>query len=110
MSSLRLTLATLAVAIAATFTASPIATAKNGCCPPPPGKIVKFCVDDPCDPCDCPQEVCACVPCCCADCEVPCLVDCRKGLLGRKILTYKFASCNYCVEVVILRNGDAKVR
>lgn len=109
MSTLRMTLATLALAITATFTVGSVATAKD-CCPPPPGKLVKICVQDPCDPCACPQEVCVCVPCCCADGEVPCLVDCRRGLLGRKILTYKFVSCNHCVEVVILRNGDAKAR
>lgn len=107
MTSIRLTLATLALAIAATFTATSVSNAKD-CCPPPPGKMVKFCVQDPCTCCT--QEVCACVPCCCADCEVPCLVCWKPGLLGRKILTYKFASCDYCVEVVILRNGDAKVR
>jgi len=110
MKSIRLIAAALCVAIAATFGAASVANAGDCCCPPPPppGKLVKICVQDPCT--CCVKEVCVCVPCCCADGEVPCLVDCRKGLLGRKILTYKFASCDYCVEVVILRNGEVKVR
>lgn len=109
MRTIRIVLASLAVAAAVSFTSTSIANAKD-CCPPPPGKMVKFCVENPCDPCDCPQEVCACLPCCCVEGEVPCVVDARKGLLGRTIVTYKFTSCNYCVEVVFLRNGDAKVR
>src|SRR6187549_2625171 len=99
MSSIRLILASLAVLVAVSFTSTSIAKTKKDCCcpPPPPEKKIKFCVENPCDPCDCPQEVCACVPCCCADGEIPCVVDARKGLLGRTIVTYKFASCDYCV-------------
>lgn len=107
MNALRLTVATLVLAVVTSFCATSVSTAKD-CCPPPPGKLVKFCVEDPCTCCK--TEVCVCVPCCCADCEVPCLVGWKQGILGRKLLTYKFASCGHCVDVVILRNGDVKVR
>ncbi len=78
------------------------------CCPPPPPPVcVKWCVKDPCDPCCTGEEVSACLPACCAD-QTPCLDSWKKGLFGRKILTYKF-SCGECVDVVLTRRG-AKVR
>lgn len=84
------------------------------CCPapvccvpaPPPPVEVTWCVQDPCTCCK--YEVSACLPACCK-CETPCLVDWRHGLLGRKILTYKFA-CGECVEVVITKHGKTIVR
>ena len=81
---------------------------KTVCCvpPPPPPVNVSWCVEDPCTCCK--YSVSACLPACCA-CEKPRLVDCRPGLLGRKILTYKFA-CGECVEVVITKHGKTIVR
>jgi hypothetical protein len=34
----------------------------------------------------------------------------RKGFLGRKVLTFKFLSCDHCVDVVITRMGRTIVR
>ena len=68
---------------------------------------VSWCVEDPCTCCT--YEVTACVPACCAG-EIPTLVDCRKGFFGRKILTYKFLSCDHCVDVVITKFGRTIVR
>ena len=76
------------------------------CCPPPPVSVT-WCVEDPCTCCT--YEVTACVPACCAG-EIPTLVDCRKGFFGRKILTYKFLSCDHCVDVVITKFGRTIVR
>ena len=77
------------------------------CCPaPPPPVSVSWCVVDPCDPC-CKYTVSACLPACCI-CQTPCLAGWKKGLFGRKILTYKFP-CGECVEVVLTRRG-ARVR
>ena len=76
------------------------------CCPPPPVKVT-WCVKDPCTCCS--YEVSACVPACCAG-SVPCLADWRKGLFGRKILTYKFPCCGHCVDVVITKRGRTIVR
>jgi hypothetical protein len=77
------------------------------CCPPPPPVSVRWCVEDPCSCCK--YEVSACVPACCAG-TIPCLVDCRKGIFGRKVLTYKFPCCDHCVEVVITHFGRTIVR
>ena len=76
------------------------------CCPPPPVKVT-WCVKDPCTCCT--YEVSACVPACCAG-VTPCLDGCRKGFLGRKILTYKFPCCDHCVDVVITCRGKTIVR
>ncbi len=78
------------------------------CCPPPPPVSVSWCVQDPCDPCA-QYEVTACVPACCAG-EIPCLAGCRRGFLGRKILTYEFPGCGHSVEVVITCLGKTIVR
>jgi hypothetical protein len=80
--------------------------AKPACCAPPPPVEVKWCVEDPCTCCK--QEVSKCLPACCAG-QTPCLDSCRPGLLGRKILTYKFP-CGECVEVVLTKHGKAIVR
>ncbi|MGN6543476.1 MAG: hypothetical protein ACTHK7_00385 [Aureliella sp.] len=87
--------------------------ARKACCepvccvpPPPPPVEVTWCVEDPCTCCK--YTVSACLPACCA-CQVPCLVDCRPGICGRKILTYKFP-CGECVEVVITKHGRTIVR
>ena len=77
------------------------------CCAPPPPVHVSWCVKDPVTCCT--YEVSACVPACCAG-EAPCLVGCRKGFFGRKILTYKFACCGHCVDVVITKHGRTIVR
>ena len=81
---------------------------KPVCCvpPPPPPVEVVWCVEDPCTCCK--YTVSACLPACCA-CQVPCLVDWRSGIFGRKILTYKFP-CGECVEVVITKHGKVSVR
>ena len=76
------------------------------CCPPPPVKVC-WTVKDPCT--GCCYQVEACVPACCEG-VVPCLDGHRKGLFGRKILTYKFACCDHCVDVVITRRGRTIVR
>ena len=79
------------------------------CCvppPPPPPVAVSWCVEDPCTCCK--YTVTACLPACC-ECETPCLVGWKPGLLGRKILTYKFA-CGECVDVVITKHGKTIVR
>ena len=68
---------------------------------------VKWCVKDPCT--GCCYEVAACVPACCAN-IVPCLEDCKRGLFGRVILTYKFPCCDHCVDVVITKHGRTIVR
>lgn len=74
-------------------------------CPPPPVNVT-ICVKDPCTCCT--YEVSVCVPAQCAR-EVPCLDSCRPGLLGRKVLTYKWP-CGHCVEVVITKHGKTIVR
>ncbi len=76
------------------------------CCPPPPVQV-SWCVKDPCSCCT--YEVSACVPACCAG-EIPCLDGCRKGIFGRKILTYKFVGCGHCVDVVLTKHGRTIVR
>lgn len=102
----------IAVLACATSTADagccqPACAPQPVCCPPPP-VAVTWCVTDPCNPC-CTYEVTACLPACCAN-AVPTYCGCRKGFLGRKILTYKFPECNECVEVVITRFGRTIVR
>lgn len=77
------------------------------CCAPPPPVSVTWCVKDPCG-CE-TYEVTACVPACCAA-EVPCLAGWRKGLFGRKVLTYEFPGCGHSVEVVITCFGKTIVR
>ena len=79
---------------------------KPVCCVPPPPVEVSWCVEDPCTCCK--YSVSACLPACCK-CETPCLVGWRQGLLGRKVLTFKFA-CGECVEVVITKHGKTIVR
>ncbi len=76
------------------------------CCPPPPVSVT-WCVTDPTTCCT--YEVSACVPACCAG-QTPCLVSCKNGFLGRKILTYKFACCGHCVDVVVTKFGRTIVR
>lgn len=75
------------------------------CCTPAPVKVT-WCVADPCSCCT--YEVSACLPACCEG-QTPCLVGWRKGLFGRKVLTYKF-ECGECVDVVITRTGRTIVR
>jgi hypothetical protein len=77
------------------------------CCTPPPPVQVQWCVEDPRNCCT--YTVSACVPACCAG-VTPCLDGCRKGFLGRKILTYKFPCCDHCVDVVITKHGRTIVR
>ena len=113
MNTRRLTLSVAAAAIVfATFATTPVANAGGPCCepapvccPPPPVKV-PLCVVDPCT--GCKTLECICVPACCAH-EVPCMTW-RKGLFGRKILTYKWKCCGHCVEVIITRKGAVKVR
>ncbi len=78
------------------------------CCekPAPPVEVT-LCVKDPVTCCT--YEVKVCVPAECA-CEAPCLVSCRSGLFGRKILTYKWACCDHCVDIVITKHGRVIVR
>jgi hypothetical protein len=77
------------------------------CCPcPPPPVMVPLCIKDPCT--CCVYEECICLPACCVG-EVPCMTW-KKGLFGRKILTYKWACCGHCVEVVITKHGKVIVR
>lgn len=119
MKPIRMFAALFAVAVATTFSA-PVADAhcwqKTSCCaapcdcctpPPPPPVKVSWCVCDPCTGCKYPVS--ACVPACCQG-VTPCLDDCRKGILGRKILTYKFPCCGHCVEVVLTKRGRTIVR
>jgi hypothetical protein len=75
------------------------------CAPPPPVEVT-WCVEDPCTCCK--YTVTACLPACC-QCETPCLVGWKPGLLGRKVLTYKFP-CGECVDVVITKHGKTIVR
>jgi len=77
------------------------------CVKPAPPVEVTLCVKDPVTCCT--YEVKVCVPAECA-CEAPCLESCRSGLFGRKILTYKWACCDHCVEVVITKHGRVIVR
>ena len=109
------------MALAATFCFAPVADAgccaqptccaapAPCCCPPPPPADVKvnWCVVDPCTGCKYPVS--ACVPACCKG-VTPCLDGWRKGLFGRKILTYKFPCCDHCVEVVLTKRGKTIVR
>jgi hypothetical protein len=76
------------------------------CCPPPPVKV-DLCVVDP-ETC-CKYPVTVCVPACCAN-EQPCYAGCRKGFLGRKILTYKWPCCGHSVDIVITHFGRVIVR
>lgn len=78
------------------------------CCvkPLPPVKVT-ICVKDPVTCCTYPVDLC--VPAECA-CEEPCLVSCRPGIFGRKILTYKWPCCGHCVEIVITKHGKTIVR
>ena len=76
------------------------------CCEPAPVEVT-WCVADPCTCCT--YEVSACVPACCAG-VTPCLDGCKKGLFGRKILTYKFECCGHCVDVVVTKHGRTIVR
>jgi hypothetical protein len=76
------------------------------CCPAPPVQV-QWCVIDPCNGCS--YQVSACVPACCAGTQ-PCLDGCRKGMFRRKILTYKFACCGHCVDVVVTKHGRTIVR
>ncbi len=78
------------------------------CCvpPPPPPVEVSWCVEDPCT--GCKYSVSACLPACC-QCETPCLASWKHGVLGRKVLTYKFP-CGECVDVVITKHGKTIVR
>ncbi|MGB0598107.1 MAG: hypothetical protein ACPGLY_15585 [Rubripirellula sp.] len=78
------------------------------CCTPPPPVEMTWCVTDPCDPC-CTYEVTACVPACCAD-SAPSMTGWRKGIFGRKVLTYTFVGCDHCVDVVITKFGRTIVR
>lgn len=75
------------------------------CCPPPPVKMV-LCVTDPCTGCVYPETIC--IPACCEG-ETPCMTW-RKGIFGRKVLTYKWKCCGHCVEVVITKHGRTIVR
>ena len=79
---------------------------KPVCCVPPPPVEVSWCVEDPCTCCK--YSVSACLPACCK-CETPCLVGWKPGILGRKVLTYKFP-CGECVDVVITKHGKTIVR
>ena len=79
---------------------------KPVCCVPPPPVEISWCVEDPCTCCK--YSVTACLPCCCK-CESPCLVGWKPGILGRKVLTYKFP-CGECVDVVITKHGKTIVR
>lgn len=74
-------------------------------CPAPPVSVT-FCAVDPCDCCQ--YSITVCLPAECA-CQTPCLVTWKKGVFGRKILTYKFP-CGECVEVVITKHGKAFAR
>jgi hypothetical protein len=85
---------------------APVCPAPAPVCPPPPVEVT-WCVVDPCTGCQ--YEVSACVPACCAG-VTPCLAGCKDGLLGRKILTYKFECCNHCVDVVVTKHGRTIVR
>ena len=77
------------------------------CCPPPPPVQVCICVVDPCTGCTYTATVC--VPACCAG-EVPCLAGWRKGIFGRKVLTYKWPGCGHCVDIVLTKHGRVIVR
>ncbi|MFK7736440.1 MAG: hypothetical protein AB8B50_10445 [Pirellulaceae bacterium] len=109
----RVSLSIVALFVLFASVATPVADAGCGCepacvtcCAPPPPVTVDWCVVDPCDPCK-KFSVSACLPACCK-CQTPCLAGWKKGMLGRKILTYKFP-CGECVEVVLTRRG-ARVR
>lgn len=86
-----------------------------GCCAPEPVCCVKpappvkvtLCVKDPVTCCTYAVDLC--VPAACA-CEEPCLVSCRPGIFGRKVLTYKWPCCGHCVEIVITKHGKTIVR
>ncbi len=103
----------LATVVPATATAShgahapaPCCASAPDCCPPPPVKV-ELCVEDPCTCCT--YNVTVCIPACCAD-EAPCVAGWRKGLFGRKIVTYTWPCCGHSVDVVITRHGRTIVR
>ena len=74
------------------------------CQPMPVAKTL--CVVDPCT--GCKYQVCVKVPPCCCD-EQPC-VSWRRGVFGRKVLSYKWKCCGHCVDVVITKFGRTIVR
>lgn len=77
------------------------------CCAPPPPVKVEFCFENPVT--CCLEKVCVVVPACCAH-EAPCLDSCRRGFLGRTILTYKWPCCGHCVDIVVTKHGRVIVR
>ncbi|MEM9586286.1 MAG: hypothetical protein AAGA03_03315 [Planctomycetota bacterium] len=104
-----LCVAALSMAFASTASAGDCCAPEPVCCEPcpPPPVTVDLCVVDPVTCCKYPVKVC--VPAECA-CEAPCYVGCKRGFLGRKILTYKWPCCGHCVEVVITKFGRVIVR
>lgn len=76
------------------------------CCPSAPVKV-SWCVQNPLT--CCPVEVSACVPACCEN-VIPELVCCKKGFLGRKVMTFSFPCCDTCVDVVFTPLGRVIVR
>lgn len=86
----------------------PMCAPEPVCCvkPLPPVKVT-LCVKDPVTCCTYAVDLC--VPAECA-CEEPCLVSCRPGIFGRKVLTYKWPCCGHCVEIVITKHGKTIVR
>lgn len=107
MYKLRVLCAAAVLAGGLAFTAP--ADAGHACCqpcPPPPVEM-NLCVVDPCTGCS--TMVCVCVPACCG-LEAPVLACCKNGLFGRKVLTYKWCNCGHEVDVVLKRNGTARVR
>lgn len=87
----------------------PVACPPPAPCPPPPPPPVEviLCVEDPVT--CCVYEVSVCVPACCAA-EAPSYEGCRRGLFKRKILTYNWACCDHCVDIVITKHGRTIVR
>ncbi len=75
------------------------------CCKVPPVEVC-WCVIDPCT--GCTYKVSACIPAECA-CLEPTLECWKKGMLGRKVLTYNFGCCHK-VDVVITKHGRTIVR
>jgi hypothetical protein len=113
-----LTVAVPSTASAGLFCGKPACGAPEPCCQPAPCCApapvcepapveVTFCFQNPVT--CCVEEVTVCVPACCAA-EAPCLDSTRRGFFKRQILTFEWACCGHCVDVVVTKHGRLIVR
>jgi hypothetical protein len=77
---------------------------RKACCNSLPPQQTVLSVKDP-NRCGCEVLVPVCLPACCSECVQ---VTSRRGLLGRGIVTYRFA-CGFTVKMVFDRCGDIVV-